>query len=79
MDEWGAAIAAMQQSPGIHDSQILLGPTVCCDIDQLWSIDQVIQAGFVTGFTDQLKVLAVQRYPHGECWDSRLDGSLTRS
>ncbi|KAF8332661.1 uncharacterized protein EI90DRAFT_2917640 [Cantharellus anzutake] len=67
MDEWGAAIAAMQQNPGITNPQILLGPTVCCNIDGLWSIDQVIQAGYVTGFNNQLRVLAVQRYPHDNC------------
>ena len=59
------AIAGMQ----LTNPQILLGPSICCNVDPVispWSIDQVIAAGFVSGFNTNLKIVGVQHYPRGK-------------
>ena len=59
------AIGVMQ----LTNPQILLGPSICCNVDPIispWNIDQVIAANFVSEFNNQLKVLSVQHYPRGK-------------
>lgn len=55
--------------PGISNQDVLLGPSVCCNPqDEQWSIDDVIQAGFIDRFAQELKILSVQKYPNGSVY-----------
>ncbi|KAF8324445.1 uncharacterized protein EI90DRAFT_2934654 [Cantharellus anzutake] len=67
MSEWNQSIQVMQQDSAITNESILIGPSICCDIDGQWSIDQVINAGYISTFNKQLKQLAVQYYPNDNC------------
>ena len=64
--EWNQSIQAIEQNSAVTNQKVLLGPSTCCNIDQKWSIDQVIAAGYMTTFSNQLKQLTVQYYPNGE-------------
>jgi hypothetical protein len=56
----------MQNIPAIRNKKILAGPSVCCDINHQWSIDQVLQSGFMDIYRSQLAELTVQHYPNSE-------------
>lgn len=57
----------MAQTSEITNKQILLGPSICCNLDGLWSIDQVLQSGYINTFNNVLKDITVQRYPNANC------------
>ncbi|KAG8951956.1 hypothetical protein FRC04_005289 [Tulasnella sp. 424] len=42
----------------------IVGPSVCCE----WTIDQLLDAGYMDQFTNQLKFVDVMHYPHHNCY-----------
>ncbi|KAG8925980.1 hypothetical protein FRC00_003411, partial [Tulasnella sp. 408] len=48
---------------------ILAGPSVCC----FWSIEQLLDAGYLNSFQPQLKYIDVMHYPDNNCADPKPD------
>ncbi|KAF9506580.1 glycoside hydrolase family 79 protein [Hydnum rufescens UP504] len=67
ISETQQSVYAMGNNSAIKNQMILLGPSICCNIDGQWSIDQVLAAGYLTDFSAQLAQLAVQYYPNMNC------------
>lgn len=57
------SVIRMKNTPGITNKKILAGPSVCCNVDHQWSIDQVLQSGFMNIFQAELAEFTVQHYP----------------
>ena len=65
IDEWGQCIKQLTADPGYATRQILLGPSICCNVDNNWAPADIMPK-FVNAYPDDLKVIAVQHYPRGE-------------
>lgn len=57
---------SLSNNSQITRQQILLAPSVCCNVFGNWSIDNVLSAGFLQSFGDHLAQLTVQQYPNSE-------------
>ncbi|KAG8991071.1 hypothetical protein FRB90_001480 [Tulasnella sp. 427] len=42
----------------------IVGPSVCCE----WTIDEVLNAGYMDQFSNQLNFIDVMHYPHHNCY-----------
>jgi hypothetical protein len=57
---------SLSNNTQIKRQQILLAPSICCNIPGNWSIEDVLAAGFLQEFGTHLAQLSVQHYPYGE-------------
>ncbi|KAF8320741.1 hypothetical protein DL93DRAFT_1730126 [Clavulina sp. PMI_390] len=67
--EFGTVVSAMK-SGGVTRQDILLAPSVCCNVDPKdnpWSIEDILNGGLLTDYSDSVAYLAVQRYPYPNC------------
>ena len=58
---------SLSNNSEITRQQVLLGPSICYNIWGNWSIYDVLNAGYLSNFSDHLSHLAVQHYPNGAC------------
>ncbi|CAE6440066.1 unnamed protein product [Rhizoctonia solani] len=47
----------------LSNNQILIGPSTCCN----WNETDLFNLGYLTNYTANLKMVAVQRYPNDNC------------
>ncbi|QRV79270.1 glycoside hydrolase family 79 protein [Ceratobasidium sp. AG-Ba] len=47
----------------LKQNQILIGPSTCCN----WNETDLFNLGYLTNFTANLKMIAVQKYPNDNC------------
>ncbi|KAG8900336.1 hypothetical protein FRC01_010171 [Tulasnella sp. 417] len=47
--------------------QNIVGPSVCCQ----WTIDQLLDAGYMSQFNNQVNIIDVMHYPNNNCFADR--------
>ncbi|KAF8316085.1 hypothetical protein DL93DRAFT_2078303 [Clavulina sp. PMI_390] len=57
----------MLAGSSLSREKILLGPSTCCESAENWRITDVLNAGYMTTYSQSLSHLAVQRYPSSNC------------
>lgn len=55
----------IQDLPVQHPN--IVGPSVCCQ----WTVDQVLDAGYMSQFNNQLNIIDVMHYPNNNCFADR--------
>ncbi|CUA67084.1 Beta-glucuronidase [Rhizoctonia solani] len=68
MNEWGTMANALATNPGYTNRNILMGPSTCCrSSNPNWHPEDLLAAGYLTRFANELKIVTVQRYPNNNC------------
>ncbi|KAF8671099.1 Glycosyl hydrolase family 79 C-terminal beta domain [Rhizoctonia solani] len=74
MDEWGSVAGALATNPGYSNHHMLMGPSTCCESSNpRWNNLALAGAGYLQRFTNELKVVTVQRYPNNNC---QIEGAI---
>ncbi|CAE6468101.1 unnamed protein product [Rhizoctonia solani] len=68
MNEWGNVANALASNPGYTKRNILMGPSTCCrSSNPNWNNEALAEAGYLSRFANELKIVTVQRYPNNNC------------
>ncbi|KAF8316086.1 hypothetical protein DL93DRAFT_2056676, partial [Clavulina sp. PMI_390] len=67
MAEFSNVTTALLADSNLSREKILLGPSTCCESAENWRITDVLDAGYMTTYSQSLSHLAVQRYPSSNC------------
>ncbi|CAE7142978.1 unnamed protein product [Rhizoctonia solani] len=68
MTEWGSVSSALATNPKYSNHQMLMGPSTCCaGSNPEWDNVALANAGYLQRFSNELKVITVQRYPNNNC------------
>ncbi|KAF5392638.1 hypothetical protein D9757_002134 [Collybiopsis confluens] len=66
--EFAAAVQNISNTTAgnLADGHHVAGPTVCCD----WDLATLLQQGYLSNFTNELKYVTLQHYPQNNCFGS---------